>query len=68
MPSSLGGRSFIVVRQAGRQADKNLAVSKNFKIRQLQFKSTCRLFEWIYGASSFVRIDIYGQYLKEMLL
>ena len=31
MPSSLGGRSFIVVRQA----DKNLAVGKNFKIRQL---------------------------------
>ena len=33
MPSSLGGeyRSFIVVRQA----DENLAVSKNFKIRQL---------------------------------
>ena len=30
MPSSLGGRSFIVVRQA----DENLAVSKNFKIRQ----------------------------------
>ena len=31
MPSSLGGRSFIVVRQA----DENLAVSKNFKIRKL---------------------------------
>ena len=31
MPSSLGGRLFIVVRQA----DENLAVSKNFKIRQL---------------------------------
>ena len=31
MPSSLGGRSFIVVRQA----DKNLAVSKNFIIQQL---------------------------------
>ena len=31
MPSSLGGRSFIVVRQA----DKYLAVSKNFKIRQI---------------------------------
>ena len=29
--SSLGGRSFMVVRQA----DENLAVSKNFKIRQL---------------------------------
>ena len=28
MPSSLGGRSFIVVRQA----DENLAVSKNFKL------------------------------------
>ena len=27
MPSSLGGRSFIV----GRQADENLAVSKNLK-------------------------------------
>ena len=31
MPSSLGGRSFIVVRQA----DENLAVRKNFKIQQL---------------------------------
>ena len=31
MPSSLGGRSFIVVRQA----DENLAVSKIFKIQQL---------------------------------
>ena len=31
MPSGLGGRSFIVVRQA----DENLAVSKNFKIWQL---------------------------------
>ena len=29
MPSSLGGRSFIVVRQA----DKNLAVNKKFKIQ-----------------------------------
>ena len=29
MPSGLGSRSFIVVRQA----DKNLAVSKTFKIR-----------------------------------
>ena len=48
MPSSLGGRSIIVVRQA----DENLAVSKNFKIRQLQFKSMYRLFEWIYGAST----------------
>ena len=41
MPSSLGGRSFIVVRQA----DENLAVSKNFKIRRLYFKSMFRLFE-----------------------
>ena len=31
MPSSLGGRSFIVVRQE----DENPAVSKNFKILQL---------------------------------
>ena len=31
MPSSLGGRSFIVVRQT----DENLAVSNFFKIRQL---------------------------------
>ena len=31
MPSSLGGRSFIVVRQA----DKNIAISENFKIWQL---------------------------------
>ena len=35
MPSGLGSRSIIVVRQA----DEKLAVSKNFKIRQLQFKS-----------------------------
>ena len=58
MPSSLGSRSIVVVRQA----DEYLAVtpvSKNFKIRQLQFKSTFRLFEWIYGANSFVPIDIY---------
>ena len=46
MPSSLGGRSIVVVRQA----NKNIAVSKNFKNWQLQFKSTFRLFEWIYGA------------------
>ena len=64
MPSSLGSRSFIVVRQA----DENLAVSKHFKIRHLQFKSMFRLFKWIYGTSSFVQIDIYGQYLKEMPL
>ena len=31
MPSSLGSRLIVVVRQA----DENLAVSKNFKIRQL---------------------------------
>ena len=31
MPSSLGGRSIIVVTQA----DENLAASKKFKIRQL---------------------------------
>ena len=31
MPSGLGSRSFIVVRQA----DENLAVSKNYKIQQL---------------------------------
>ena len=31
MPSSLGSRSFIVVRQA----DENIAFSKNFKILQL---------------------------------
>ena len=64
MPSSLGSRLILVVRQA----DKNLAVSKNFKIRQLQLKSKFSLFEWIYGANSFVPIDTYGQYLKEMLL
>ena len=57
IPSSLGGRLIVVVRQA----DEYLAVmlvSKNFKIRQLQFKSKFRLFEWIYGANSFVPIDI----------
>ena len=31
MPSNLGGRSFIVVRQS----DENLAVGKKFKIWQL---------------------------------
>ena len=35
MPSSLGGRSIIVVRQA----DENFAVTKNFKIRQLNLKA-----------------------------
>ena len=35
MPSSLGSRSFIVVRQA----DENLAVSKNFKIRNFNLKA-----------------------------
>ena len=64
MPSSLGSRLILVVRQA----DKNLALSKIFKIRQHQFKSTFRLFEWIYGANSFIPIDTYDQYLKEMLL
>ena len=64
MPSSLGGRSILVVRQA----DKNLTVSEIFKIQQLQFTSTFRLFEWIYGANRFVPIDMYGQSLKEMLL
>ena len=54
MPSSLGGRLIVVVRQP----DENLAVSKKFKIRQLYFKNTFRLFEWIYGANSFVPIDI----------
>ena len=63
-PSSLGGRLILVVRRA----DKNLAVSKNFKIRQIKFKSKFRLFEWIYGTNGFVPIDTYGQYLKEMLL
>ena len=62
MPSSLGGRSILVVRQT----DKNLAVSKNFKLRLLSFKSTFRLYDWIYDTNSF--IDMYGQYLKEMLL
>ena len=55
IPSSLGGRSFIVVRQA----DENLAVSKIFKIWQLYFKSTFRLFEWIYGASSLLFVICY---------
>ena len=35
MPSSLGSRLILVVRQA----DKNLALSKIFKIRQHQFKA-----------------------------
>ena len=53
MPSSLSYRLIAVVRQA----DKTLAVYKIFEIRQLQFLSTFRLFEWIYGANSFVHID-----------
>ena len=64
MPSSLGGRSILVVKQA----DENLTVSKIFKIQQLQFTSMFRLFEWIHGTNTFVPIDMYGQYLKEMLL
>ena len=51
--SSLGCRLIVVVRQA----DELLAVYKIFKIRQLQSWSTFRLFEWIYGANSFVTID-----------
>ena len=35
MPSGLGGRSFIVVRQA----DKNLAVSKNLKFGNFNLKA-----------------------------
>ena len=35
MPSSLGGRSFIVVRQA----DENLAVSKNLKFGNFNLKA-----------------------------
>ena len=31
MASNLGGRSIVVVRKAGRQADKMIAVYKNFK-------------------------------------
>ena len=52
MPSSLGGRSIVVVRQA----DKMLAVYTISKI--LQFQSTFRLFERIYGTNSFVPIEI----------
>ena len=37
VPSNLGSRSTVVVRQAGRQANEMLAVYKSFKIRQLQF-------------------------------
>ena len=37
MPSSLGGRSFIVVRQA----DENLAVSKNFGNFNLKARLGC---------------------------
>ena len=37
MPNSLGSRSTVVVRQAGRQADEMFVVYKSFKIRQLQF-------------------------------
>ena len=64
MPNTIGGRSIVLVRQA----DENLAVSKKFKIQQLQFKSMFRLFEWIYDTNTFVPIDIYDYYLKEMLL
>ena len=34
-----------------------LAVFENLKIGQLQFGSTFKLFEWIYGANSIVLID-----------
>ena len=41
MPSILGCRSIVIGRQAGgqagRQADKKLAVYKSFEIRELQF-------------------------------
>ena len=66
MPSTLDSRSIVACGQA--QADENLTASKNFKIRQPQFKSTFRLFEWIYGANGFVPIDIYGQYLKNAIV
>ena len=52
-PSSLGCRSTVVVSER----DKMLAVFKKIKIKQLQFKSTFKLFEWIYGANSVVPID-----------
>ena len=38
MPSSLGGRSFIVVRQA----DKNLAVNKKLKFDNFNLKARLR--------------------------
>ena len=36
-PGSLGGRSIVVIRQAGRQADDILADYKNLKIFQVNF-------------------------------
>ena len=63
MPSSLGGRLIFVVRQASRQTtcskyflpDHNLQNFKNIITSIL--KCMFRLFEWIYGANSFVPID-----------
>ena len=52
MPSSLGGSLIVVVRQA----HKNLADSKHFKI-WLQFKSRFRLFEWpVFERNAIVRL------------
>ena len=65
MPSTLGGRSFIVVRQA----DENLAVSKNLKFGSFNLKARLGCLNgFMVLLCSFAQIDIYGQYLKEMLL
>ena len=52
---------------SGRQT-KILWFTKILKFSNFNLKACFKLFEWIYGASSFIQIDIYGQYLKEMLL
>ena len=69
MPSSLSGRSIIVVRQARmhtctharRQADKILAVYKILKFANFNSKAHYfRMFEWIYGANSFIPIKTHS--------
>ena len=52
MPSSLGGKSIVAVRQAGWQLGRQTEYLQ-LNIRQLQFQSTFRLFEWICGTNGF---------------
>ena len=60
MPSILGyiGQLLWSGRQAGRQADKNLAVCDYLNPTTSILKHF-KLFKWIYGANSFIKIDIW---------